>query len=63
MFLRIATLTAVVVASAVIGSASPADAVMRCSKGYYKRPRVTASTAFSENPDEDYTCHGHNGAS
>ncbi|UQX10263.1 DUF3761 domain-containing protein [Candidatus Mycobacterium methanotrophicum] len=36
MLLRVATLVAVAIASAVIGSTSPANAVMQCSKGYYK---------------------------
>ena len=78
-------LIAVTVASAVVVTASSANAAMQCSKGYYKaasgdcvhRPVCGVSTpppgatarcpdgcyTFSENPDEDYTCHGHNGAS
>jgi Protein of unknown function (DUF3761) len=36
MFLRVATLIAVTLASAAVGTASPANAAMQCSKGYYK---------------------------
>jgi xanthine/CO dehydrogenase XdhC/CoxF family maturation factor len=36
MFLRVATLIAVTLVSAAVGTASPAAAVMHCSKDYYK---------------------------
>ena len=36
MSIRVAVLIAVTVASAVIGTASPANSAMQCSKGYYK---------------------------
>jgi len=82
MFLRVATLTAVAVASAAIGSASPANAGMQCSEGYYKaasghcvhKPVCTPSPppgatgqcvdgcfTFSEDPNDDDTCHGRGG--
>lgn len=82
MFLRVATLIAVTVASATIGSASPANAVMHCSKGYYKAasgdcvhkpvcapsppPGATGQCVdgcftFSEDPNDDDTCHGRGG--
>jgi len=81
MLLRLATLIAVLAASAAIGATSPANAV-QCSKGYYKAasgdcvhkpvcapsppPGATGQCVdgcftFSEDPNDDDTCHGRGG--